>query len=203
MLEISQGAGLQWMTPRGHSSFIFDKVSAAPWFFWVRKVAPLNCSWIMGELKIILQCGTSEGLTSEAQGQWVFWAVLVNHCPAELLQKVVKGALNSFCVKVCRLCVCCICVPPHWNPSSGRSAMWKSWLLWGQTCGFFLLWCDTAVPSSGINCVAGAQTGAIRPRSMTLEGWQMGRCWEMPRTWAHTWALCRSHFTSDRSNTHY
>lgn len=137
---------------------------------------------------------------------WVFWAVPVNHCPAELLQKVVKGALYSFCVKVCCLYVCYICVPPRCNPSSGRSATWKNWLLWGKTCLFFFCcfgpaW--PAVPSSSINCVAGTQTRAIRPRSVALEGWQMGRCWEMLRTRAHAGALCRSHFASDRSNTHY
>lgn len=43
-------------------------------------------------------------------GGWVFWIVPVNHCPAELLQKVVKGALYSFCVRGFVVCMSVISV---------------------------------------------------------------------------------------------
>lgn len=168
-----------------------------------------------GEPKLILQCWEPRGPTSAVSStevDGVFWAVPMNHCTAELAQKAVKGvlfSLYSLCVNVCCLYVCCICVSPLCNPSRGSSVTLMNSLLWDRLVLFLLLWFDTAVtprlaiPSMAVNWLAGTQTRNIRHHSLKLESWQMERFWEMPRKWAHAEALCRSHFTSDRSNTHY
>lgn len=206
MLEISHGAGMQWMTPRGHFPFIFNKGSAAPCSHWARKVAPQKCNWIMGQPKVILRYRTSEGLTSEIQGWMGFLGCASESLPCRAA--AISGK-RSFVLILWKgvLSVCLfICVPPRWNPSSGRITVWKNRLLWGQTCLFLVWhgWSSLACCSSQQHWLCSWNPNQGHKASLSgTGGVTNGKRWEMQWTQTHARALCSSHFTSDRSCTHY